>query len=128
MPSIARDAVEKFIKGIPDGKLKDLPKTSTTGLVKNIHLRLDMQGMTSDKPPKHNLQVQVNNETTITTLKVAAKKTIAGPVFAPLNNAWPPAKIRAALLKSILPLESNANIGSQPNRYAEPKGKGKSGR
>lgn len=33
--------------------------------------------MTSDKPPKHNLQVQINNQTSISTLKKLAPKTVA---------------------------------------------------
>ena len=51
---------------------------------------------------EHNLQIQVNRGTTITTLKKLAPKTIAGPVLVPSGDPWPPSKIRDGLRDSML--------------------------
>ncbi|VDB91477.1 unnamed protein product [Peniophora sp. CBMAI 1063] len=64
----ASKALDEFIESIPDSKLK--PTSTNAGtLYKDKDFRLDMQGMTSDKPQKYNLQVQINKETKITSLK-----------------------------------------------------------
>ena len=56
--------------------------------------------MTSDDPPRHNLQVQVNRQTKISTLKnLARAKTVAGPVLADGDET--PEEIRKALLESM---------------------------
>lgn len=86
-----------FIESIPDHKLTGL-LTSTSGnpLHKDGTFRFDMQGMTSDKPPKHNLQIQVNHKPKIASYDALAPVTIAGPVLAPSGkNAWTADKIRA---------------------------------
>jgi len=53
--------VEDFLDKVPDDKLTGLSQTVKC-LYKNEEFRLDMQGMTSDDPQQHNLQVQVNNK------------------------------------------------------------------
>ncbi|KAI0315671.1 hypothetical protein OF83DRAFT_1265903, partial [Amylostereum chailletii] len=63
----ASKALEAFINSIPDAKLTGL-STGAATLYKDTDFRLDMQGMTSDKPQKFNLQVQINNGTSISTL------------------------------------------------------------
>jgi hypothetical protein len=89
---------EDFIDDIPNCKLAGLPTIPRT-IYKNTDFRLDMQGvrsflpfpfspllhlsnswqyqMTSGDPKKHNIQVQVNKGTTVTTLKKAAPRTVA---------------------------------------------------
>lgn len=56
--------------------------------------------MTSDSPAKHNLQIQVNKGTGISTLKKAAPKTVAGPVFAVAGESA--SSLRSALSAKIL--------------------------
>ena len=56
--------------------------------------------MTSDKPPKHNLQIQVNKGTSISTLKKVAPKTVAGPVLASTGDSA--STIRSGLLAKVL--------------------------
>lgn len=56
--------------------------------------------MTSDKPPKYNLQIQVNYQTTITTLEKVAPDTVAGPVLATGDETAE--DIRKALLDKVL--------------------------
>ncbi|TEY35181.1 hypothetical protein BOTCAL_0600g00070 [Botryotinia calthae] len=66
---------EDFINDIPDSKLTGFP-TSEGTIHKNTDFRLNMQGMTTGDPKKHNLQVQVNKET-VAILKKVAPKTVA---------------------------------------------------
>lgn len=55
--------------------------------------------MTSEDSPRHNLQIQVNRQTSISTLKKLAPKTVAGPVLAVGDEA--PQTIRDAFLESM---------------------------
>lgn len=57
--------------------------------------------MTSSNPQEHNLQVQVNKGTTISTLKKHAPSTVAGPVLVPSNDPWTADQIKSALLASM---------------------------
>lgn len=75
----AKDALTDFINAIPASKLTDIPKTTTTGVFKTKHFRMDIQGPTTSKKgqgKRYNLQIQVNRETAITTLKKLAPKTV----------------------------------------------------
>ncbi|KAK8065935.1 hypothetical protein PG997_012682 [Apiospora hydei] len=70
--------INKFIDDIPDEKLRGF--RSAPGLVwRDANFRLNMQGLTA--AGEHNLQIQINNATSVTTLKTLAPNTIAGPVF-----------------------------------------------
>jgi len=51
---------------------------------------------------EHNLQVQINKGTSISTLKKFAPKTVAGPVLVPSKNPWSASTIRAALKEKVL--------------------------
>ncbi|KAJ4386802.1 hypothetical protein N0V93_009700 [Gnomoniopsis smithogilvyi] len=93
----ASSSLIEFIEDIPEDKLKALPTTHTK-IYFNVDYRLDMQGMTTKKPQHHNLQVQVNNGTTITTLKALAPVTVAGTTLVPSENPWTPAEIKADLM------------------------------
>ncbi|KAF5963800.1 hypothetical protein FBULB1_13168 [Fusarium bulbicola] len=95
----ASKELKGFINEIPDSSLNALPSNPGT-IRKTTDFRLDMQGMTTDG--KHNLQVQVNNGTTISTLKKVAPKTVAGPALVPSDGSWTAADIRAELLAKIL--------------------------
>ncbi|KAG0633584.1 hypothetical protein HOY80DRAFT_929857 [Tuber brumale] len=72
-------ALRAFINDIPDSKLTGFTESAGT-----IHFdqdfRLDMQGKTTNGG--YNLQIQINRGTTISTLKAAAPRTVAGPVIA----------------------------------------------
>ncbi|WEW56992.1 hypothetical protein PRK78_002451 [Emydomyces testavorans] len=97
--SKAKKAGRQFIEAIPDHKLKDIPD-STTLLCKNRNFRLDMQGVTTKDPKKWNIQVQINNQTTITTLKREKGKTVS-IVLVPIDKTWSPKRIREELLKKL---------------------------
>jgi hypothetical protein len=56
--------------------------------------------MTSDKPPKHNLQIQANNGSKEKAVKKVAPQTVAGPVLA--TGTETAAEIRSAFLAKIL--------------------------
>ena len=56
--------------------------------------------MTSGKPKKHNLQVQINKQTTITSLKKAAPQTVAH-VEVEEDNPPSPNTIRNELIEKI---------------------------
>lgn len=71
----ARKAFEEFVAGIPDDKLSGLSNQSQT-IYKDEIFRLDMQGMTSF-PHSFNLQVQINRQTKVTSLKKAAPSTVS---------------------------------------------------
>ncbi|KAF3090683.1 hypothetical protein TWF706_009820 [Orbilia oligospora] len=93
----ATKAVRQFILSIPDCKFEAI-STKIGTIYKDINFRLDMQGMTSDDPANHNLQVQINNRTRISTLKSRAPLTIAIAIVPADTSAT---KIRTALLNSI---------------------------
>lgn len=94
-----------FINSIPDSKLTGLPRSGRT-LTSDGTFRIDMQGMTSDKPPKHNLQVQVNDKPSITSYAGVEGETVAGPVLCGSGkDEWTADKIRAELIKKIVPPE-----------------------
>ncbi|KAK8076917.1 hypothetical protein PG996_003087 [Apiospora saccharicola] len=91
--------VKEFIESIPDSKLAGFSKN--TGLIyKDNDFRLDMQGMTTGNPQKHNLQVQINKETTVTSLKKAAPATVA-MAHVPDDESMTPQQIRDALIADI---------------------------
>ncbi|KAJ7217077.1 hypothetical protein GGX14DRAFT_601928 [Mycena pura] len=89
----ARTALKDF-DDLPDDKLEALPTLPGT-IYKDTNFRLDMQGMTTPvtekrnkqvvviEPAKHNLQIQVNKNTTVSTLKKAVPNTVAGPILVP---------------------------------------------
>jgi len=56
--------------------------------------------MTSDKPPKYNLQVQINRETTISSLKKSAPQSVT-IALVPSDGSWTAKEIRNALIKKI---------------------------
>lgn len=67
--------------------------------------------MTTDKPDKktdenagqkHNLQVQVNKGTSISSLKKLAPSTVAGPVLVPKEKPYTPAQIKKELSDNVL--------------------------
>ncbi|ETS84909.1 hypothetical protein PFICI_02934 [Pestalotiopsis fici W106-1] len=95
----ANKSLKEFINNIPDSVLEALP-TAPGKMYSDTNFRLDMQGMTT--AGEHNLQVQVNNQTTISTLKKHAPKTVAGPVLVPKGNTTDAATIRASLLNELL--------------------------
>ncbi|CAL1709018.1 unnamed protein product [Somion occarium] len=90
----ADKAFKTFVNNIPNDKLTSLPDATQT-LYRDVDFRLDMQGMTADKPPRHNLQVQINNSTTISTLKKQAPKTVS---MYHASKSDTPAVIRQGLL------------------------------
>jgi hypothetical protein len=79
--------------------------------------RMDMQGVshfttcagsqvlnpiqtTSDKPAKHNLQVQINHQITITSLKEDAPDTVA-TLMVPADGSMSVAQVRQGLIDAI---------------------------
>ncbi|KAF8421199.1 hypothetical protein EV426DRAFT_565631 [Tirmania nivea] len=92
----ASKALRDFIEAIPDAKINPPPKSAGT-IWSDDNYRLDMQGLTSDKPPKYNLQIQINKQTNISTIKNMAPKTVA-IYLTPTENPEPPAVIRQGLI------------------------------
>jgi len=86
MSADSKDPVFQFIDSIPDAKLLDLPKNPGARIFTTNDYRLDMQSMTSDKPAKHNIQVQVNNQIKRSTAKMIAGKSVTNAVLVPQNN------------------------------------------
>ncbi|KAF7297617.1 hypothetical protein MKEN_01384700 [Mycena kentingensis (nom. inval.)] len=110
MPSKARKALNAFLDDIPAEKLTGLPMNAGT-IHKDDDFRLDMQGMTTEKkdkegnitePAKHNIQIQVNNETSISTLKKSKGSTVAGPSLVPRDDPWDAETLRADLKDKIV--------------------------
>lgn len=113
----ATKALKAFIEGIPDTSLARLSMSAGT-IYSDTDFRLDMQGVRIPIPfdqiyllltcvqmttaQEHNLQVQVNKGTSISTLKKVAPATVAGPVLVPSGSPWSAADIRAQLLAKIL--------------------------
>ncbi|KAF7297606.1 hypothetical protein MKEN_01383500 [Mycena kentingensis (nom. inval.)] len=110
MPGKARKALNAFLNGIPAEKLTGLPTNAGT-IHKDNNFRLDMQGMSTEKkdkdgnvtePAKHNIQIQVNNETSISTLKKSKGRTVAGPSLVPRDAPWDAETVRADLKNKIV--------------------------
>ncbi|KAF8448151.1 hypothetical protein BGX38DRAFT_1093445 [Terfezia claveryi] len=97
----ASKALREFINGIPDNKINPPPGAAGT-IVSDENFRLDMQGLTSGKPQKFNLQVQINSQTSISTIKKLAPKTVA-TYLTPTDNPGTPAQIRAGLINGTIP-------------------------
>ncbi|KAK4035259.1 hypothetical protein C8A01DRAFT_38279 [Parachaetomium inaequale] len=62
---------------------------------------------TSTNPPKYNLQVQINRQSTISTLKAMKKKsgntgTTVAKALVPVDGPWSAARVRAALLAGLM--------------------------
>ncbi|KAI1788568.1 hypothetical protein LXA43DRAFT_633266 [Ganoderma leucocontextum] len=117
----ATKALLAFINGIPDDKLKDIGESQHT-IYQDSDFRLDMQGvstpselssqsvvewcgshclflqMTSGEPKRYNLQVQINKQTTISTLKKHQPATVAIYLA---NKTDSPATIRQGLLSGM---------------------------
>jgi len=51
---------------------------------------------------EHNLQIQINKGTSISTLKKFAPATVAGPVLVPSSQPWSAARFKEELRSSIL--------------------------
>ncbi|PQE17865.1 hypothetical protein CJF30_00010352 [Rutstroemia sp. NJR-2017a BBW] len=92
--------VQEFIDGIPDSKLTALPSSAGT-IYTTTDFRLDMQGLTSGDPQKHNLQIQINKQTTITSLKKSAPQTVA-TLLVLKNDAPSAATIKQDLTTNII--------------------------
>jgi len=105
-----------FIENIPADKLRGLPRILT-----NIHnemdFRLDMQGVstssplrgggkltpikiTTQKPQRHNLQVQINKACTLSSVKRERPNTVA-TALVPEDGSWSSLKIKQALVAGI---------------------------
>ncbi|KAH7041427.1 uncharacterized protein B0I36DRAFT_312828 [Microdochium trichocladiopsis] len=95
----AKNVLLEFIESIPTHKMEGLPFTQTT-LYSTSNYRLDMQGMTSGDPQFHNLQIQANKQSTITSIRKLAPKTVAGEVLVPTDGSWTGEDVRQALLNT----------------------------
>ncbi|KAF9583207.1 hypothetical protein BGW38_010024 [Lunasporangiospora selenospora] len=101
MPS-GKKVILDFIANIPDNKITDMPNgNGSNPLHSTDDLRLDMQGMTSSNPQKHNLQVQINAETKHKSLKTQSSSRLNTSVAAVLAlPGTPPSDIRNGLKDS----------------------------
>lgn len=102
----AKDALTDFIESIPEAKLTGIPKTTTTGVYKDKHFHMDMQGPTIAKKgqvKRYKLQIQVNRATTLTTLKKLAPKSVTKSLL-PMEEEkdWTAEEIRKDFEKHIM--------------------------
>ncbi|KAK8034619.1 hypothetical protein PG993_009614 [Apiospora rasikravindrae] len=107
--------VTKFIDDIPDEKLQGF-RTSPGLIWRDVNFRLNMQGLTT--AGEHNLQIQVNNATSVTTLKPLAPNTIAGPVFVAQSSVSTSA-IKGSTAKS---KANGQKIDKEPTKGQKAKG------
>ncbi|KAF9577230.1 hypothetical protein BGW38_007704, partial [Lunasporangiospora selenospora] len=76
----ARNTVLRSINDIPDDRLSDIPDNNGSNpLHSTDDLRLDMQGMTSDSPQRHNLQIQISGHQLNTSIAVVLAPSGASP-------------------------------------------------
>ncbi|EPE06851.1 hypothetical protein F503_03278 [Ophiostoma piceae UAMH 11346] len=85
--------LQQFINDIPDDKLTILPDSPQT-IYKDVNLRLDMQGITTND--EWNLQIQANKKAKSTSIRQYAPDTVAGPVLVPQSAPWTAEEIRQA--------------------------------
>ncbi|RAQ69290.1 hypothetical protein COH20_006455 [Aspergillus flavus] len=114
----AASALTAFIRNILDGKYPDIPVASIhcigipssdwtiKGYVHGMQLFLSFPSeapfdLTTGDPQYHNLQVRINNQTTISTLKRVKGETVAHTLV-PADGSWTPEQIRQALLANTL--------------------------
>lgn len=88
--------LEDFIESIPHEKL-EAPFRSGT-VYQNQDFRLDNQGLTSGDPRSYNLQIQANKESSNKALRKLKGRTVAGPVFSPVDDPKTPENIRELFL------------------------------
>lgn len=108
-----------FVESIPAEKLSGFV-TNTGTIFSDNDWRLDMQGvstrdpmgfassmvlttgqMTSDKPSQHNLQIQINKQTSITSLKKHAPKSVA-TLIVPADGSMSAEQVRQGLINAII--------------------------
>ncbi|EIT79571.1 hypothetical protein AO1008_01897 [Aspergillus oryzae 100-8] len=125
----ATSALTAFIRNIPDGKYPDIPVASIhcigipisdwtiKGYGHGMELFLSFPSeapfdvfifpfseprpLTTGDPQYYNLQVRINNQTTISTLKRVKGETVAHTLV-PADGSWTPEQIRQALLANTL--------------------------
>jgi hypothetical protein len=103
-----------FIDNLPDDKLQGFARNAEPGTMhKDANFRLDLQGMTSTHD--WNLQIQVNYECNITSLRSIAPDTISGPVIVSHKAPQTPAQIRALFRDKVM-RNAGPKIPAQPNR------------
>jgi hypothetical protein len=93
--------IKQWLADLPESKLKGgIPDDDN--VCKDREMRLDCQRVvTMDDGNKYfNLQVQVNNSWTHTTLAKLARNSVAS-CLAPVQNPWSARQIREALLESV---------------------------
>ncbi|KAK9319194.1 hypothetical protein V1517DRAFT_341959 [Lipomyces orientalis] len=100
----ASDALIDFIEGVPDGKLRGFSDPNPAYTVyQTLDFRLDVQNMTPGDPPMYNIQVQINRETSISTLKRMNQKskksgTTVARALVPADGSWDAISVRQALI------------------------------
>ncbi|CAF9916954.1 MAG: hypothetical protein HETSPECPRED_003057 [Heterodermia speciosa] len=96
-----RKALKDFIGNIPEEKLTDFPSNNGACIYKDTNFRMDMQSITTDEPKKYNIQIQINSETTVSTLKKLAPSTMV-TILPPVDEPrWTAEQTRQALLDNI---------------------------
>ncbi|KAK7935553.1 hypothetical protein PG985_001048 [Apiospora marii] len=99
-----------FIDDIPDEKLQGL-RLTPGNIWEDDNFRLNMQGLTAAK--EHNLQIQINNGISITTLKPYAPNTVSGPVLVPQSYVST-SEIESSAAKSDANQKSGKPAGGKP--------------
>ena len=92
-----------FIKDIPDSKLVG-GFCHGTIYTDNKNFRLDLQGLITAKdgePQKYNIQMQVNNHQTMTSLEPISPDTVAS-VLIPFSEPYMATEIKVMLLADLI--------------------------
>jgi TFIIF-interacting CTD phosphatase-like protein len=117
-PSAPWKLAKGWIEDIPDATFESLSTSTNTGMWKNDNIHIDMQGMTSDKPAKHNVQVQVNARPALKSFQKYASQTIA-MYLAPSGKDEPKGQSTKAKLLEDLDMDKypkNAKPNSKKKR------------
>lgn len=96
-----QDYVVDAIEAFKDEKFESLPTSTGTTICTSRNVRVDMQSMTSDDPPQHNIQAQINYGCKITSLAKLAPNTVAHCIVPSGDNALSGAEVKKMLIDSV---------------------------
>ena len=99
-----KEQIERYIKSIPNIKLRDLPTESDKMIYATSDFSLIMRYLTSDEPCKHKIAIQIKSD-----MESADALDKNGPGWiknvavaeVPGGNSWKPGQIKKALLANV---------------------------
>lgn len=113
--------LQYFIENIPDEKLKAFPSKEISNVHNDDNYRLDMQSvcvvdiattsahinrrvlqLTSNRPYHWNIQIQINRQSTIASLKRIRGQSVTKALVPAEGNGWTAEEVGAELLKIVI--------------------------